>query len=158
MKKKILITILCIACLLIACSGESKKAEVPDSQTLLTELKEKSSNVGDIQTFSAEDDPNEKLGRPGYYISKADFSDTRLEQGKSEYLAGGTIETFQNQKDCDSRAKYLGKLNDSSMGVLALNQYIYQYDKVLFRVTYDLTQEQAEEYHTLMNEIMEQYQ
>lgn len=153
------ITILILFCLLMIGCGksESPKAQLPSSEALLIELKSKNENLTEIEAFTQENDPNEKLGRPGYYISKADFSDSRLEQ-IGEYLCGGTIETFGNKKDCQSRADYLNKLNDPSMGILALNEYVYQYEKVLFRISYDLTQEQAEEYHTQMNEIMKQYE
>lgn len=141
---------------LSACSAESKK-EFPTSEELLTELKTKNENLVDIQAFTADDDPNEKLGRPGYYISKADFSDSRVEQ-LGDYLCGGTIETFSDEKDCKKRAEYLNKMNNPELGILSLDQYIYQYDKAIFRVDYDLTAEQAEEYHAQMDEIMAQYQ
>lgn len=44
------------------------------------------------------------------------------------------------------------------MGILALDQYMYKYDKAIFRIEYDLTPDQAEEYHSQIDTIMEQYQ
>lgn len=154
--KKILLFLLMVL-MLTGCSAE-EKAELPKAESLLTELKEKNSNLDKIQAFTAETDPNEKLGRPGNYISKADFSDTRLDQEGSEYLVGGTLETFSSKEDCKKRAEYLNKMNDPSIGFLALNQYVYQYDEVLLRVDYDLTPEQADEYKNQFDEIMKQYQ
>lgn len=144
--------------MITGCGSAEKKAELPDSESLLTELKTKNSNLDKIQAFTEETDPNEKLGRPGYYISKADFSDSRLDQEGSEYLVGGTLETFSSKGDCDKRAEYLNKLNDPSIGVLAVNQYIYKYDNVLLRVDYNLTPEQANEYKSQFDQIMKQYE
>lgn len=155
--KKILLLLLMVL-MLSGCSSTEKKAELPNAEGLLTELKEKNSNLEKIQVFTEETDPNEKLGRPGNYISKADFSDTRLDQEGSEYLVGGTLETFSSKGDCDKRAEYLNKMNDPSIVFLALNQYVYQYDKVLLRIDYDLTPEQADEYKSQFDEIMKQYE
>lgn len=154
--KKILLFLLMVL-MLTGCSAE-EKAELPKAESLLTELKEKNSNLDKIQAFTAETDPNEKLGRPGNYISKADFTDTRLDQEGSEYLVGGTLETFSSKEDCKKRAEYLNKMNDPSIGFLALNQYVYQYDKVLLRIDYDLTPEQADEYKSQFDVIMKQYE
>lgn len=134
-----------------------KKGKIPSSEGILNELKAKNANLIGIDVFNSSTDPNRKLGRPGYYISKADFADSRVEQ-IGEYLCGGTIETFSSESDCKNRTNYLSSLNNPSYGIIALNQYIYSYKKVLFRVEYDLTPEQAEEYHQQMNEIMNGYE
>lgn len=155
--KKVFLLLLMVF-MITGCGSAEKKAELPDSESLLTELKTKNSNLDKIQAFTEETDPNEKLGRPGYYISKADFSDSRLDQEGSEYLVGGTLETFSSKGDCEKRAEYLTKLNDPSIGAIAVNQYIYMYDKVLLRVDYNLTPEQAEEYKGQFDEIMKQYE
>lgn len=155
MKNKILI-ILMTSCVICGC--ENKKLEIPSAEEILLQLQDKNQNLSEIEAFTEETDPNEKLGRPGYYISKADFSDSRLEQNDPDYLVGGTIEVFASKEDCKDRAEYLQSLADSKLGVFALDQYIYQYEEVLFRVEYGLTNEQAEEYHKQMDEIMEQYQ
>lgn len=136
---------------------ENINQEFPSSEQLLLALKSKNPNLIDIDVFDENTDPNGKLGRPGYYISKADFSDSRIEQ-VGEYLCGGTIETFLNTKDCEKRTEYLKSLAESGTGVIAVNQYIYPYDLVLFRVDYDLTPKQAEEYRLQMAEILEQYE
>lgn len=102
-------------------------------------------------------DPNGNLGVPSNYITKADFSDSRVEQ-TGERLSGGTIETFLNKNDCQNRADYLKKMSNSSMGAFGVNQYIYEYDLSVFRVSYDLTSEQAEEYHEQMTEIINEWE
>lgn len=128
----------------------------PTSEQLLLALKSKNENIDKIQVFDENTDPNGKLGRPGYYVTKADFSDSRVEQ-IGEYLCGGTIETFATKEDCISRAEYLKSLNTSDMGAFGVNQYIYEYELALFRIEYDLTPEQAEEYQRQMTEIIEQW-
>ena len=98
--------------------------DLPDSQSLAEQIKAINSNVGGIEAFDESTDPNGNLGRPGEYISKADFEDTRLEQ-YGEYLVGGTIETFENESDCNNRYKYLKTLQDSSLGIPQSNRYHY---------------------------------
>ena len=137
--------------------AEPEYEELPDSQNLAEQIKEANSNVGEIEVFDETTDPNGNLGRPGEYISKADFEDTRLDQ-YGEYYTGGTIETFENESDCDNRYEYLKAMQDSSLGAFGLGQYMYKYDKAIFRIEYDLTPDQAEEYHTQIDTIMEQYQ
>lgn len=137
--------------------AEPEYEELPDSQNLAEQIKEANSNVGEIEVFDESTDPNGNLGRPGEYISKADFEDTRLDQ-YGEYYTGGTIETFENESDCDNRYEYLKTMQDSSLGAFGLNQYMYKYDKAIFRIEYDLTPDQAEEYHAQIDTIMEQYQ
>lgn len=164
--KKIL-AILLAGIFLIGCSSSgtskgqnsvmpTKEVKEFTAENLLLYLKDKNSNLDKIVVYDENTDPNEKLGRPGNYIGKADFSDSRIEQ-TGEDLIGGTIEVFENSKDCQSRADYLDKFNDSSLGAFGVNAYIYQYDKAVLRVDYKLTPEQAEEYHTQMDEIMTLY-
>lgn len=155
MKKKILTIILC-AFMLSACGNSTEPKKEFTAENLLNDLKEMNSNVGEIVVYDEETDPNGNLGRPGNYIGKADFSDIRIEQNGDD-LIGGTIEVFENKDDCQDRADYLNALNDPSLGIFGVNAYIYQYDKAVFRIDYDLTPDQAEEYHEQMTEIIEQY-
>ena len=130
----------------------------PSADELLTALSEKNEYFGVMIAYDEDTDPNGILGRPGEYISKADFSDTRIEQYSDDNLIGGTIEVFENKGDCQDRADYLSALSDPSMGAFGVNEYIYTYDYAVFRVSYDLTPEQAEEYHQQMNEIIDEWE
>lgn len=71
---------------------------------------------------------------------------------------GGTAEVFDNTDDCNSRYEYLKGMQDPSLGIFGVTQYIYKYDKAIFRISYDITPDEAEIYHTEINEIMRQYQ
>lgn len=135
---------------LSACGSSEPKVEVT-AESSLTSLQEKISNVTSIVAYDEETDPNENLGRPGQYIGKADFFDDRMEDTEDN---AGTIEFFSSKSDCNDRYEYLCKLSDPELGVFGVNQYIYKYDLAVFRVSFDLTPTQAEEYKAAMDEIM----
>lgn len=141
---------------------QQPQAQVPETaEDMLKALQEKNENITEILVWTKENDPNGQLGRPGNYIGKADFSDSRVEEiwtteeDKLVYgLSGGTIEVFKSKGDCEKRCSYLKGFMGSDMGAFGLNQYVYKYDKVLFRVSYDVVPSAAEEYKTQMNEIL----
>lgn len=135
---------------LSACGSSEPKVEVT-AESSLTSLQEKISNVTSIVVYDEETDPNENLGRPGQYIGKADFFDDRMEDTEDN---AGTIEFFSSKSDCNDRYGYLCKLSDPELGVFGVNQYIFKYDLAVFRVSFDLTPTQAEEYKAAMDEIM----
>lgn len=141
-----------------ACSSSEPEVEVT-AESAVTALQEKIPDITSITVYDEETDPNENLGRPGQYIGKADFFDSRMEY---EGDNAGTIEFFSSKSDCDDRYEYLCKLSDPELGAFGVNQYIYKYDLAVFRVSYDLTPSQAEEYKQAMDEIMgevsEQYE
>lgn len=168
------IIVLCLAAVLAACSStaqtdnpkekqaEEKKKEVT-AQNALEQLRQKNENVSDVIVFHEENDGNNLLGRPGEYIGKADFSDARIpetfntEEEKYQYgLHGGTIEVFRSEKDCENRTKYIQSFMRADLGAFGVNQYVYQYDKALFRVSYDITPDQAQVYKEQMDEILGQ--
>lgn len=135
---------------LSACGSSEPKVEIT-AESSLTSLQEKISNVTSIVVYDEGTDPNENLGRPGQYIGKADFFDDRMEDTEDN---AGTIEFFSSKSDCNDRYEYLCKLSDPELGVFGVNQYIYKYDLAVFRISFDLTPTQAEEYKAAMDEIM----
>ena len=143
---------------LTAC-GSSEPAVEVTAESAVTALQEKIPDITSITVYDEETDPNENLGRPGQYIGKADFFDSRMEYEEDN---AGAIEFFSSKSDCDDRYEYLCKLSDPELGAFGVNQYIYKYDLAVFRVSYDLTPSQAEEYKQAMDEIMgevsEQYE
>ena len=145
------------------------------AEEVVQKLKEKCPNIGEIVVYNEETDPNEKLGRPNQYTSKANFADTRLEQNektsmedlnneeytqnmteeeKKVYIqsnnspTGGMVEVFLNKEDAKSRKDYIEALNSVS------TQYCYLIDCTLLRIEGNLTPTQAQEYETAFNEIM----
>lgn len=158
--KKIIAFLLVFVMLFVlsACGSSEPKVEIT-AETAVFSLQEKIPNVASVVVYNEETDPNENLGRPGQYIGKADFFDDRMKDTEDN---AGTIEFFSSESDCNDRYEYLCKLSDPELGVFGVNQYIYKYDLAVFRVSFDLTPTQAEEYKAamdeIMNEISEQYE
>lgn len=150
MRKVASLILLVVMVFSLSACGSSEPKEVT-AESSLTSLQEKISNVTSIVAYDEETDPNENLGRPGQYIGKADFFDDRMEDTEDN---AGTIEFFSSKSDCNDRYEYLCKLSDPELGVFGVNQYIYKYDLAVFRVSFDLTPTQAEEYKAAMDEIM----
>ena len=147
-----LVLIIGMAFSMVAC-GSAKSKEAVTAESLLSLVKEEISTVGEIIVYDENTDPNENLGRPGNYICKADFEDIRVETF-GDKLSGGTVEGFSSKSDCNDRYNYLSKFLSADIGALGLNQYMYKYDLVIFRVTYDITPEEAKEYENVVSNIL----
>jgi hypothetical protein len=130
--------------------------KIPETaEEIMYALKNVNPNVGEIVVYDESTDPNGNLGRPGQYTGKADFEDITVEQdSESEFVNGGTVEVFASKADCDSRYSYLKGFMGADMGILGLNQYMYKYDKVIFRVSFDVLPSAAEEYKSQMDELL----
>ncbi len=102
--------------------------------------------VDNVIEYDEKTDVNDLLGRPGQYISKVNFADTRCEQYDDEDPVGGTVEVFATKADMQSRKDYLESLQDK-MNIL-VNAYFYvSADGLgLLRVTFDITPSEAQEY------------
>lgn len=96
--------------------------------------------------FTAATDPNKRLGRPGGYTSKVDFTDARVtdaKTGKGVDL-GGSIEVFPTTGEAQKRSDYIqGILQGAPMFG---TEYHYLSGGALVRVTGTLTPDQAAEY------------
>jgi hypothetical protein len=87
------------------------------------------------------------LGRPGQYVSKANWQD----KGDSDTAAIYTVETFATTQDRDKRAQYVHGLS-SSASLLA--EYRYVHGLVLLRLSHDLTPDQAAAYDSSVKAIV----
>ncbi|MFB7672965.1 hypothetical protein ACFC26_16305 [Kitasatospora purpeofusca] len=107
-------------------------------------------------TYDATTDPNGKMGRPGQYISKVAFDDTRVsgtEQAKTDEVQGrrdsisygGTIETFASEEDAKTWATYVITVS-KAVGGLVTPDYVYQRGTTVARVSHLLTPDQAKAY------------
>ncbi|MGW8330568.1 hypothetical protein ACWGLE_22070 [Streptomyces sp. NPDC055897] len=102
-------------------------------------------------TVTAENDSNHLLGRPNQYTSKITFTDIRIKATDTQGLKaddvqrGGSIETFTNNDDATTRAKYIQAVTKN---VPALTEYDYVHGPHLIRVSQLLTPAQAKEYDT----------
>lgn len=108
-------------------------------------------DVDIVIVYDETTDPNNKLGRPNQYTSKASFSDSRLVQETYEGAdpVGGTVEVFSNSADCKVRYDYIKAVASGSF----LEQYMYQNKNALLRLDFGLTPSQAAEYEEVFNSI-----
>lgn len=120
---------------------------------LLAGLKAQQLPIGESVVFTAATDENHLLGRPGQYIGKASWHDTRVEDSGDHgpdlsVDDGGSIEVFANAADAQRRFEYVASIA-STGGVFA--EYDYLSGDVLLRLTRFLTPEEANQYRYALN-------
>ena len=134
---------------------KSKVSSNLTADSVISAFKDAGIPIGEVVIQTAETDPNNKLGRPGEYISSAQFEDSRLKQlepipelelDEPDLPVGGVIEVFNNAKDLDARKQYIEQVYEM---MPAAKQYIYVNDTALLRLDYELTPDQAKEYETV---------
>jgi hypothetical protein len=119
---------------------------------VLDALKAKGLPVAEIKVYNEADDVNSLMGRPGQYIGKANFHDSRLEASERfDASAGGSVEIFRSTSDAQRRAEYVTKLGES-MPIFV--EYDYLVDKVLLRLSSKLTPTQAKQYEAALEAIV----
>lgn len=115
-------------------------------------LKARGLPIASVQIFTAADDPNHLLGRPGEYTSKTEFADTRItgEAGQG-VAAGGSVEVFPDHAGAVRRARYIQALVQADPALGA--EYDYVAGAVLLRVSGQLTPAQARRYKRALTAI-----
>ena len=158
MKKYLLIitTILMFTVLLTGCGKEEPKLDITkmSASELVTIFVDAGYPIGEIVTYDESTDLNHLLGRPGAYISKSSFADTRLKQNtliESSPL-GGTFEVFENEKDAQNRISYLHQIVGTSGPFF---QYEYFYKNIYFRIEGAFTPQQALQYEQAFTNLTE---
>lgn len=93
----------------------------------------------DAKTYTAEDDPNKLLGRPGQYLTKVGW---KLDGGEA------TIEVFRTPEDAQKRAEYTRAIGSSSPMFL---QYVYVNPKrsAVLRLPKELTPAKAKDWQAM---------
>ncbi len=93
----------------------------------------------DAKNYTADDDPNKLLGRPGQYLTKMAWT-----------VSGGdaTLEVFRNLDDAKKRADYVDQIGKSSPMFL---QYVYLNAKrsAVLRLPKDATPATAKDWQTM---------
>ncbi len=143
----VICALLCITCFMGGCASSAK---TPTAEEALNSLKAAEPKITSVTVYTADTDPNGILGTKGAYTGKAAFTYEGIEGD------GGNIEVFENSDDCKARYNYLLEFTSEDLGIFALNQYIYMYDKAVFRVSKDISTEEAESLKTKMDKIMGQ--
>ena len=168
-----------------ACSSGGSDPKPPATTTapaltakqFIQRFKQAGLPVGKTTCFDEDTDPNDLLGRPGGYVEKCDWSDTREQpttepttaQGQScsdpdidpldkqlcegaaaedVDLIGGSIETYDTPEGARERAEYLRGFE----GVLSAGYVFVVPDggRWVLRIDRELPPTQAERYHQVM--------
>jgi hypothetical protein len=146
--------------------GGSQASATPDPTqglVLIQKFKDAGIPIGEAINLSAENDPNQLLGRPGQYVNKWRFEDeriSRLPPGDMTYAQlveeldvddGGTVEVFNNAEEAKRRAEYVQSI---TMSIPFLNEYSWQVEEIFLRVGKGLTPAQAADYERVLREAL----
>lgn len=109
--------------------------------------------VTNVVEYTEETDTNNLLGRPGRYISKVSFDDTRKQIDSLEL--NNTIETFSSPEDAAARKLHLE--NAWQMTPMIADQYMFvsENELAILRVSFDILPNDAKMYERAMNEFLE---
>jgi hypothetical protein len=124
--------------------------QIDRAQVVLEAFKSEKLPIGRVHVVTAENDPNQQLGRPGGYISKIDFIDTRFPDGKVEE-ATNNIEVFASEDDAKRRYDYVdGIMRDAPI----FTQYLLLRRNVVVRLDQALTPDVAKEYEAALADVV----
>ncbi|AZO95238.1 hypothetical protein [Halocella sp. SP3-1] len=146
--KKLLVIGLFIILILNSAGCSSSKIINLTAEEVINAFQDWSIPIDEIEIYTTETDPNNLLGRPGQYIGKVNWSDSRIEQ-YGDGLKGGTIEIFDSEKELKNRKEYLEPLIEQPL----FAQYMYVHNNVILRLDNELTPEQAEEYKNILESL-----
>jgi len=126
-------------------AGSSASAVSLTGEQVASSLRESGLPVQDIVIFTPQTDPNGYLGRPGQYVVKVSWKDTR-QTGTS------TIELFEALDLAQARAIDVQRITEENP---ALRQYIYHQRGAVLRVpTAGITADQAKEYESWLTRLV----
>jgi hypothetical protein len=146
--------LLAITAALAGCANATDTPKVTAEQ-VVTQITQHVPTAKPGLVVTAENDPNHLLGRPGGYMSKVAFTDSRVPAdqvvggtpGDVEY--GGSVEVFGTEKAAQQRKDYIQGFG-TAMPILA--EYDYVSGPALLRVSRVLTPAQAGEYQKALGE------
>lgn len=134
----------------------STRAQPPTAAQIVARIAECVPDATPGVIYTPDTDPNHIMGRPGGYVSKASFTDQRIDpEGagnakKGSVRLGGSVEVFTDKRGAQRRKDYIHAL---SKGFTDIAEYDYVAGPVLVRVTKALTPSQAREYQEALGEI-----
>jgi hypothetical protein len=113
--------------ILAACSTPTRFASHLNAQQIVARLAQHIPTVAPRVVYTADTDPDHLLRRPGGYLSKASFVDTRISNpGLAGYPAGavergGCVETYADVIEASHRMAYI-------QGIAKSNPVLGEYD------------------------------
>ncbi|MFI6797227.1 hypothetical protein [Streptosporangium canum] len=108
-------------------------------------------------TYTADTDPSKLLGRPNGYVSKASFTDQRVDPSKvtaaeeGDVDLGGIVEVFKDAGQAEQRAAYNQEVSKTLPMLL---EYDYVAGPVLVRVSRKLPSQHAKTFETALGKIV----
>lgn len=118
--------------------GDAIKAQIPE--------------ISKVLTITEDNDPNDKIGRPGGYVDGVVLFDSRAEPVSKEPGAdqGAFLEVWPDEAAATARSQFIQAALKASEGVLG-TEYHYQHKGFLLRVTGKIKPSQAKAYQTAFN-------
>lgn len=111
------------------------------AQGVLDAFKAAGIPLQDVTVYTAENDPNSLLGRPGQYIGKANWNDSRHPADDQD--GANTVEVFPDETALTKRRDYIVSVTGDSPMLL---QYMQAHRNALVRLDKKITPDQAAEY------------
>lgn len=135
----------------LTASGPGQKP--PDLAAFIQHLKTSGLPIGRADIYTAENDPFKRLGRPGQYVGKVVWHDTRFQLPPENFIEwglwGGTAETFSSAEDLNQWKAKIKKAQDAAPA--APPEYQYEKGLMLVRLGGVLTPDQAKAYEAALN-------
>jgi len=124
----------------------------PTAEQIAGELAKSGLPVTDVVAVTAATDGNKLLGRPGYYVSKADFEDSRHLPTAENFSAprSNHIEVFLTEADAQRRAAYVTNIARSTPMFF---QYVIRRKTIVIRLKGDLLPDEAKGYEAALAKI-----
>lgn len=129
------------------------KAATGTAERVVRALQDSGLPVGEVRTYTAENDPDNLLGRPGGYLAKAAFRDTRLEpRSPAEFsvLDGGIVEVWPSEDAARRRSEAIRRAAEGNPDLV---EYSAGKGPVLLRISRRLTPDQAAAYEAALNRL-----
>lgn len=137
------------ALVLMSISVWAVAAKPPEVDDVIDAIVTEGIDLLDWTIFDAESDPNHLLGRPGQYVAKASFWDSRIGDPERDD-ASGTIEIFRAERDLLRRMRYVEEIGQRMPMLL---QYQFRKGLILVRLDKRFTPAQAREYEQVLKSI-----
>jgi hypothetical protein len=144
--------LLALSITMMACGDGENPAPEMDAEEVVLALRAAGAPIGTYVVYTDATDPNDLIGRPGGYRSKASFHDTRLPFDPAFHPdEGGTVEVFPDAESAAARLEYLEGIQHVAP-LFAEHRYLR--GAVLVRVSRYLTEEQAGVYEAAVEAVI----
>lgn len=104
-----------------------------DATAVANRVKTGVASVTKIVTITEDNDPNDKIGRPGGYVSAATLYDSGAECTELGAECGATVEVWADATQAKQRSEFILEALKAANGVLG-EEYHYMDGPVLLRV------------------------